>query len=100
VVKGRRVPVVDIRARLAVKPGPSRPNATVLLVEMREITGLPMLGILADRMTDVCDFRERDFREHVIQQRPHGKPYGRPKTLLTLEKMFSPDEIAELKSIF
>ncbi len=100
VVRGRRVPIVDIRDRLGIKPGPSRPNAAVLLIEVPGIPGLPMLGFLADKMTDVVDFGERDFRENVIQQRPNGRPYGRPKTLLTVESLFSTEELSELKSIF
>lgn len=100
VVRGRRVPIVDIRDRLGIKTGPSRPNCSVLLVELSGIDGLPMLGFLADKMTDVVSFTERDFRERVIQQRPNGRPYGRPKTLLMVEALFSEEELFELKSIF
>jgi hypothetical protein len=51
-------------------------------------------------MTDVLEFRDRDFRDKVIQLRPYGRPYGRPKTLLDVDGLLSAEEIRSLKSIF
>lgn len=100
VVRGRRVPVIDIRERLGLGVAANHPRATVMLVETNGICGLPAIGVLVDKMTDVVEFRDRDFRENVIQQRPNGRPYGRPKTLLQLEGLLSEQEIVSLKSVF
>ena len=99
VIRGRRVPVVDIRDRLGLPPSTSHPRNSVMLVGIG-ISGLSVVGIFADRVTDILEFRERDFRENTVQMRPHGRPYGRPKTLLDVESLFTGAEIAALRSIF
>lgn len=99
VAKGRRVPVVDIRDRLNLTPGTRHARNSVLIIDFG-VAGVSMLGILTDRVTDVVDFKERDFRENVVQLRAHGKPYGRPKTLLQLDGMFTQAELAALREVF
>jgi chemotaxis signal transduction protein len=98
-VHGRRVPVIDIRQRLGLDDCSNHPAASVLLIETGEC-GIPALGIIVDKLTDVIEFRERDFRGNIIQQRAHGRPYGRPKTLLQLESLFTAEDLASLKSTF
>jgi purine-binding chemotaxis protein CheW len=99
-VRGRRIPVVDIRQRLGLKERPIRAQSSVLLLDMGHLTGLPAVGIVADKMTDVLEFRDRDFRDKVIQLRTSGRPYGRPKTLLDIDQLLSSEDIRNLKSIF
>ncbi len=100
VMRGRRIPVVDIRDRLGLTDRASHPRSSVMLIDTLGISGLPLIGLIADKMTDVVEFRDRDFRANVVQLRPYGRPYGRPKTLLNLDTVLTADEIAELKSIF
>jgi chemotaxis signal transduction protein len=97
-MRGRRVPVVDIRDRLGLPLSTSHARNSVMLVDIG-ISGLGMIGIVADRVTDVVEFRDRDFRENIIQMRPHGRPYGRPKTLLDIEGLFTELELAALRSV-
>ncbi len=100
VLRGRRIPVVDIRDRLGFADRASHPRSSVMLIDTLGISGLPLVGLVADKMTDVVEFRDRDFRANVVQLRPYGRPYGRPKTLLNLDTVLSQEEIAELKAIF
>jgi len=99
VAKGRRVPVVEIGDRLRLPPTISHPRNSVLIVDFG-VAGVSMLGIVVDRVTDVVEFKERDFHQKVIQARVHGRPSGRAKTLLKLEGLFTAAELAALREIF
>jgi purine-binding chemotaxis protein CheW len=100
IIKGRRVPVVDVRDRLGLRDRGSHPRSSVVLVDIPDVCGVPYLGIVADRMTDVLEFRDRDIRDNVVQLPPYGRPYGRPKTLLNVDLLLSAEEWESLKSIF
>lgn len=99
-IRGRRVPVLDIRERLGLAERASHPRSSVLLIDTRGIPGLPVLGVIADKMTDVVELRERDFRANIVQLRPYGRPYGRPKTILDIDQLLTGEEVSSLKSIF
>src|SRR5437899_1120501 len=83
-VRGRKIPVLDIRDRLGLEGRASHAGNSVILLDTGSVSGLAVVGIIADRLTDVLEFRDRDFRDRVIQQRNSGRPYGRPKTLLDI----------------
>lgn len=95
-VHGRRVPVVDIRRRLSLDGVADYKQATVLLVDVEDVCGLPRLGLIVDVVSDIVDFRDHDFRDTTIQLRPNGRPYGRPKTLLRPGDLLSAEEMTSL----
>lgn len=99
-VRGRRVPVIDLRTRLGLSDRGTHPRSSVLLLDIADVCGLPMLGLVVDRACEVVEFRDKDFRDSLIQLRAHGRPYGRPKTLLDPDSLLEREELASLKSIF
>ena len=100
VIRGRRVPVLDLRQRLGLSDQGDHPGSSVVLLATGDECGLPLIGIVADRMTEVIELRDRDFRKNVIQIRAAGRLYGRPKTLLSVARLLTGDELAQLKCIF
>ena len=99
-VRGKKVPVIDIRDRLGLEGRASHPQNSVILLDTGSVSVLPVFGIIADKMTDVIEFRDRDFRDRVIQQRNSGRPYGRPKTLLDVDSLLTEEERTSLTTIF
>lgn len=96
-INGQVIPVIDIRHRLALPSRSSQTHSAVLLTQLGPPSARRCIGIIADRLTDVLEVRERDFRENVIQPRSFGRPYGRPKTLLDIEALIRPEELAALE---
>jgi chemotaxis signal transduction protein len=96
---GRRYGVVDIRARLGMRPGKASPPGVVILVQVRDRDPTLCVGIVVDKVADVLDFRERDIRGNVVQLHMYGRPYGRPKTLIDIERLFTQDELAKFKEL-
>lgn len=99
-MRGRRIPVIDIRDRLGLPWPASHRHTAVILIDIDDICGLPCVGIVADRTSEIVEFRDRDFRDNVIQVRSYGRPYGRPKLLFDPTALLTAEELASLKSIF
>lgn len=98
-VNGRELPVVDLRARLGLTAGRPRHDRSVIVLEVGSNGDCAQIGVLADRLTDVLEVRERDIRGNVVQLRCDGKPYGRPKMLLNLEQLVTAEELARLRAL-
>jgi purine-binding chemotaxis protein CheW len=98
-VNGRELPVVDLRTRLGLTGKQPRPQASVIVLEVGPNAARAHIGVLADRLTDVLEVRERDIRGNVVQLRCDGKPYGRPKLLLDLERLVTDEELAYLRAL-
>jgi chemotaxis signal transduction protein len=98
-VNGRELPVVDLRARLGLAGKRPRPQASVIVLEVGANAPRAHIGVLADKLTDVLEVRERDIRGNVVQLRCAGKPYGRPKVLLDLERLVTEEELTRLRAL-
>ncbi len=98
-VNGRELPVVDLRGRLGLTGRRPRPQASVIVLEVGANGARAHIGVLADRLTDVLELRERDIRGNVVQLRCGGKPYGRPKLLLDLERLVTQEELDRLRAL-
>lgn len=96
---GRRFPVIDVRERLGVRRHSERGPQSVILLQPRDGDATVCVGIIADKMSDVVEFRERDIRGNVAQLRMYGRPYGRPKTLIDPESLFTKEELARFRDL-
>jgi chemotaxis signal transduction protein len=66
-LSGHEFPVVDVRAKLGIAPGPRGREPFIIVVEIGE----KLAGFIADRVSEVLDLRARDFQRGVI--RSHGR---------------------------
>jgi purine-binding chemotaxis protein CheW len=96
---GRLIPVLDIRRKLGLSTRPVRPNASVLILGLNGNCPVKMVGMVADKLTEVVEYRATEIHGSTAQQRVEGRPYGRPKTLLAPEELLLPGEWSELQSL-
>lgn len=87
----RPVPVVDLRAKLDLPHGvPGRQPCIVVIeggVECR------LFGFVADRVSEVVTFRERDFRGNMIHTA------GRPRRVFDPDQILNEEELAGLAQV-
>ena len=98
-VNGREFPVLDVKSRLGVAEHKPRPRGSVLVVEVGVRGSGLCIGLVADKLIEVLDVREREIRGNVVQLRSNGRPYGRPKMLLDLEHFVTKEELACLQTL-
>jgi chemotaxis signal transduction protein len=68
---GEVFPVIDLRRKLGLRPGPYGRNPSIIAVD----TGEGLAGLLADRVSGIIHARARDFRHGKIRR-------GRPRQVL------------------
>jgi chemotaxis signal transduction protein len=71
-VRGRDFPVVDLRAKLEIAHGSHGREPFIIVVQMEAETEGKLVGFVADRVSEVLDLRQRDFRNGAL--RGHGRP--------------------------
>ena len=71
-VGGRDFPVVDLRAKLAIPHGSHGREPFIVVVE----SSGRLVGFVADRVSEVLDARQRDFRNGALRTQ------GRPRRVL------------------
>jgi hypothetical protein len=86
--QSHRIPVFDLYARLR---GEERqllltPQTRIVTVDVHD----NRVGFYADRLTDLIQARAHELRRDTIIG------HGRPKTILTLERLWTPQELAAL----
>ena len=96
---GRLIPVIDIRERLSLHSRTLRSNACVVVVALNPSCPVTIAGVIADKLSEVVDFRRSEIRGATAQQRIQGRPYGRPKTMLEAEDLLTRDQWEQLRSI-
>jgi len=60
-MRGRDIPIVDLRSRLNLPHGTHGRTPCIVVVEVGAADGTRLIGFLADRVTKVIRARERDF---------------------------------------
>lgn len=96
---GRLIPVLDVREQLGLNVRPLRSNACVLIVALDGVGPVTLVGLIADKLSEIVDFRMTEIRGTVAQQRIQGRPYGRPKTVLEPNEVLTQSQWAELRSV-
>jgi chemotaxis signal transduction protein len=84
-IRGRDIPVIDLRARLKLAHGTYGRHPCIIVVEIPTGEGPRLAGFIADRVTETMFARERDFS--------HGKLRlgGRLREILDPEMLFALD---------
>jgi hypothetical protein len=57
-----------------------------------------MVGLLVDKLSEVVELRDSEFRGNIVQQRIGGRPYGRPKNLVELETLLDPADWESIRA--
>jgi len=85
-IRGRDIPVVDLRSQLNLAHGTHGRHPCIIVVEISGSDGPRLAGFIADRISKVVHVRERDFL--------HGKLKfgGRSLSVLDPELLLVPNE--------
>ena len=105
-VRGRAVPVVDLRRRLGFPPAATTDFHRILVLEIPVRGRALMLALLCDRVFDVAEFATTGLETApelgVSWKSEYIKAIGRWRgafvIIFDMEKMFSTDEIIRLES--
>jgi chemotaxis signal transduction protein len=83
-----RVPIFDLHVRLGGAEREIRPNTQTRIVIVE--THGSNVGFYADRLSDMIQARAHEIRKDTIIG------HGRPKSILTLDRLWTRQELAEL----
>jgi len=81
-LRGRDLPVVDVRAKLGLAPGTHGRQPCIVVVEAA--VGR-LAGFVADRVSEIVELRERDFRGAVARVNGRARRVLDPAAILTEE---------------
>ncbi len=74
-LRGRVIPVVDLRLKLGVAAAPSGPRTCIIIMQLEERRGAHCVGVVVDTVSEVITMTERqrqntrDFGQGLIQGR-------------------------------
>jgi purine-binding chemotaxis protein CheW len=85
-LSGRDFPVVDLREKLGIEKGSQGRQPCILAVESNG----RIAGFIADRVSEVLQLRERDFRHGAVRN------HGRARRLLDPDQILTENEWSEL----
>ena len=89
-LKGQMVGVIDLRIRLGLPHAGQGSAPKIVILELTTGNGQHLLGFVADRISDVVVYRDRDLRSGALR----GK--GRPRRLVDFDQLVSERELAGL----
>ena len=89
-LKGQMVGVIDLRTRLGLPHAGQGSAPKIVILELTAGTRQHLLGFVADRISDVVVYRDRDLRSGSLR----GK--GRPRKLVDFDLLVSEAELAGL----
>ena len=89
-LKGQRVGVIDLRSRLGLPDASHGGQPKIVVLELTAGARQHLLGFVADRISDVVVYRDRDLRSGALR----GK--GRPRRLVDFDQLVSENELAGL----
>lgn len=89
-LKGQMVGVIDLRTRLGLTRAGQGSQPKIVVVELTSGARQHLLGFVADRISDVVVYRDRDLRSGALR----GK--GRPRKLVDFDQLVSEKELGPL----
>lgn len=88
-IRGRDIPVVDLRARLKLPHGSYGRHPCIIVVEIPTADGARLAGFIADRVTETIFARERDFSHGKLRLGGRLREVLDPETLLAADSSAS-----------
>jgi chemotaxis signal transduction protein len=89
-LKGQLVGVIDLRSRLGIPQTAKGRAPKIVVLELMSGTRRHLVGFVADRISDLVVYRDRDLRCGALR----GK--GRPRKLIDFDQLVGEDELAGL----
>jgi chemotaxis signal transduction protein len=89
-LKGQIVGVIDLRTRLGLEHAGQGSQPKIVVLELTAGTRQHLIGFVADRISDLVIYRDRDLRSGALR----GK--GRPRKLVDFDQLVGEDELAGL----
>ena len=86
-LKGQVVCVIDLRSRLQLRHASQGSQPKIVVLELTAGTRQHLLGFVADRISDLVVYRDRDLRGGTLC----GK--GRPRKLIDFDQLVGEDEL-------
>ncbi len=83
-IRGHEFPVIDLRRKLGLAPGKHGRQPCVIVIE---VAGPQLIGFIADRVSEVAAFRDRDFRDGSVRVNGRLRPVLDPKSILSQEEL-------------
>lgn len=87
-LKGQVVGVIDLRSRLQLRHASQGSQPKIVVLELTAGTRQHLLGFVADRISDLVVYRDRDLRGGTLC----GK--GRPRKLIDFDQIVGEEELA------
>lgn len=92
-LKGQVVGVIDLRSRLQLRHASQGSQPKIVVLELTAGTRQHLLGFVADRISDLVVYRDRDLRGGTLC----GK--GRPRKLIDFDQLVGEDELAGWRAL-
>ena len=89
-LNGQMVSVIDLRSRLGLPHAGQGSQPKIVVLEFTSGARQHLLGFVADRISDVVVYRDRDLRSGALR----GK--GRPRKLVDIDQLVSKNELGPL----
>jgi purine-binding chemotaxis protein CheW len=105
-VRGRSVPVIDLRTKLGLPPHPATETTRILVLEIGMATQTLVLGLIADRVFEVLTLDRRQIeaspdigvRWHSDYISGVGRRQGEFVIIFNLPRLFSSSELMLVSS--
>lgn len=104
-LRGKVIPVVDLRLRFGLKSIEYTERTCIVVVEIASPTGTVMIGVVVDAVSEVLNIKGDDIEETPTFGTDLNTDYilgmakmeGGVKILLDIDRVLSQDEVAMLK---
>lgn len=101
-LRGKVIPVVDLRGRFGMDEIPYNERTCIIVVEIRGETGMMLMGIVVDSVSEVLNIKKEDIEptptfgarlntEYILGM---AKMEGGVKILLDIDRVLGSEEIA------
>lgn len=106
-LRGKVIPVIDLRARFNMKPIPYNERTCIIVVEIDAESATILTGIVVDAVSEVLNIKEDKIEEpptfgtqldtrYILGM---AKTEGGVKILLNIDRVLATEQIAELEQV-
>jgi purine-binding chemotaxis protein CheW len=106
-LRGRVIPVLELRARFSMEPVPDNEETCIIVVDLSAGGRSTLMGILVDAVSEVLDIKGDEIQDPPSMGTDHecdfvlgiGKVEGGVKILLDIDKVITTTDVSSLESM-